>query len=110
MPGTIRGTTVVISTLANPNSIVEGYTFEDCRIVGPAVLVMVRNTTIGESRFDADPNGMFWENNAGQGVRITGAVGLQDCTFLRCTFQNIGIGGRPDELRRIRGEGFLPQR
>jgi hypothetical protein len=78
--------------------------FEDCDIIGPAVIWMIRawleDCTI---RDDGQTILLPLENE----VRAAGAIIVNDCRFLRCRFHNIGIAGSAEDLQQYRAR-FTP--
>jgi hypothetical protein len=87
--------TIRIADLTVVDDVIEGVTFENCNIVGPAVIVFLGAVTMRHSGFDGDPEGTFWDT--GEREHISGAVGLKDCTIVGCRFQRIGVAVRPGE-------------
>ncbi len=82
--------------------VVANRTFEDVRLLGPAV-VYVRNGAMIECQFNYDGNleSILWEIQPHRTV-ITGAIVLLDCTFRRCEFNGIGFAGEPNILAKMR--------
>ncbi len=76
-----------------------GYTFSNCRIIGPAVLVPVGRTTISHSDLGPSLEAIFWELNATRQA-VSGAIWVVDCTFSACAFVDIGFAG-PRELGEL---------
>jgi hypothetical protein len=77
--------------------VIEGCTFVDCRILGPAVVKITSGSFVGCS-FDGDADSLFWQLSPDQD-RIIGAIQLTDCHFGRCQFERIGFVDRNRELR-----------
>lgn len=77
----------------------EGFIFNDCQIIGPAVLMPVRDTHFNDCTFEAAE--VFTE--AEDGRPYFGVVGLVACTFERCRFERIGIHGPKDFVDQARG-------
>lgn len=91
---------LVAEAVRRGEQVIEGMTFIDCRIEGPAVLCPV-----GGVHFEACDLG-----NSGGDVRnlmlaplgpdkITGAIAFRNCTFRRCRFLAVGFTGSPDFLK-----------
>jgi hypothetical protein len=88
---------VRIADMADAEGIVSDHVFEDCNIVGPAVLIAVGDETeFLDCRFPAPPGAFLWE--VPTGVRKYGAVLLRRCIFRRCRF-GITIGLVTDRER-----------
>lgn len=87
----------------------DGKTFINCRLNGPAVIVPVfgcqfNNCNMGAPEGDMR-NLMFQPLGP---TRITGAIAFRDCVFEGCEFIGIGYTGVPEfleQLGAIEGEG-----
>jgi len=95
-----RDEVVRIAQLTVNTVILEGLTFQNCRIIGPAVLVPQGQTSLVHCGFDT-PNvdAVFWDIPPTRSF-VVGAIAIVDCTFSSCTFSQIGLGG-PPELRQM---------
>lgn len=92
-----RNQIVRISELTVNTIVLEGLTFQNCQIHGPAVLVPQGSGRMSHIRFDA-PGGVdsiFWEIPANR-TMVVGAIAVVNCTFSVCTFVGIGLAGGPD--------------
>jgi hypothetical protein len=93
-----RNETVRIAELTVVTDMLDNLRFENCQIIGPAVLVLLDHITMSNCSFDApDPNSMFWiipPDRPG----VVGAVGVVNCEFFSCQFQRVGFAG-PVELK-----------
>ncbi len=71
---------------------IRGKTFTDCRIQGPALVAVMGSTTFEGCNMGrvADPRSLTF---APKGPLLVGAIGLQDCTFIRCEFDMVGFTG-----------------
>jgi hypothetical protein len=80
--------------------IIEGFSFDGCHILGPAVLMLIGDKgSLMNCTFDADnPDGVFWQIAPEQEYFI-GCIGIKDCHFSRCTFKGIGIIDKGGALR-----------
>lgn len=87
-------------TMSAGKVLIEGRTFIDCRLEGPAVLLAA-----GGCHFDACDMGY-----SGGDIRnlllspvgpekVIGPIAFQNCTFRRCNFFAVGFTGSPDFLR-----------
>lgn len=93
-----RDEIVRIAELTVTTSVLESYTFQHCRIVGPAVLFAQGETSILHCSWNAPGiDAIFWEVPPTRTL-IVGAVAISNCTFSSCTFEGVGIAG-PRELR-----------
>ena len=83
----------------------ENYQFSNCRIIGPAVLVLLHHVEMLHCSWDAPGlEAVFWEIPQGRDY-VVGAVGIASCTFSNCRFEQIGIAGSP-ELREQIAQAF----
>ena len=78
----------------------EGYTFTECHIYGPAILVF-QNAVISNNRFDGPLDAILWEVPPSR-LSVIGAILAVDCTFSGCTFERIGFAGPPEFIRQMR--------
>ena len=98
-------TVVKIADLVDSRSLVEDRKFEDCEILGPAVLAPLNSVHFLNSSFDGTFGGIFREVPEGQ--LLVGVIGLQRVVFDRCKFTNIGIVAT-HEFITLAYEGFSP--
>jgi hypothetical protein len=76
--------------------------FEECEILGPAVLVPQGETRISDPIFvTPDLEAILWEIPTSR-QQILGAYQVIDCTFIRCRFVEIGLAGPPEAIQKIR--------
>jgi len=97
------GVPVRIATLpqlAN-SDVLDGFFFEGCQIIGPAVLAVLNNVTLTNNRFDGDLSALIWEVPISR-QSVIGAIGIQNCTFNNCTFTRIGLAGPPEFITKLR--------
>ena len=87
---------------AGPQSTIEGYTFNNCFVRGPAVIV-VQNDTFSNSTFQGDPEAMLWPILPPR-TSVIGAILVKDCTFERCVFSNVGFAGPPEFIESFRSQ------
>jgi len=86
-----RNMAVRLSDLAVTETVIRGVTFENCALLGPAVLVLLGASEITGCSLEGDPDGVFWEIPPERG-QVIGAIGLQDCHVVGCTFRFVGFG------------------
>jgi len=86
---------------AGGKEILEGYRFEGCRIVGPAVLALLVDNALESSTFDDHPDVVQWEADPDQ-VPNRGTIGLKDCQFVRCSFERVGLALLPNDSQLAR--------
>jgi hypothetical protein len=93
---------VYIAQEVDQSSIIEGRTFDQALIMGPAVLFPLGEVTFTDNLFDADPDALFIE--LPEGREVVGIIGLRDVTFSGCEFRNIALAGTPESVARFRAE------
>lgn len=84
--------------------VLRGFTFEGCKLLGPAVLVPVGP----DLTFDGNtlaPQG-FWE--VPQGRIYIGSIGIMECRFQGCDFSEIGLAGDRDFIDVFFQESIPP--
>jgi hypothetical protein len=103
--GRFRDEVVRIAELTVNSSTLQDLEFSNCRIIGPAVLVLLDNVTIAHCSWDAPGfDAIYWEVPPERGF-VVGAVGVARCTFSNCRFEQVGIAG-PAALRGQLERGF----
>lgn len=66
--------------------------FEDCLIIGPAVLGTINGATIEECNFDGEADEILWVIEPHRAF-IVGSIEVVQCEFLRCRFSMVGFAG-----------------
>jgi hypothetical protein len=92
-PGTreYRRDTVRITDLVVTDDFIEDVRFENCQIIGPAVLAPLQGCTFYACEFDSQgPDELFWIIPPERSSFI-GAIGLLRVEFYACRFQRIGL-------------------
>lgn len=80
---------IKIADEADINSMIVDTEYEDCLILGPAILASLEGGSVSGCTFDADPERLFLEVPIGK--TMVGVVGLRNVDFRRCRFQNVGF-------------------
>jgi hypothetical protein len=96
-----------ISDEVDENGLIEGQTYEDAVIVGPAIVVPLDDVTLDSNTWVIDPNGLFIEFPEGKSIQ--GAIGLRRVTIRRCELRNIAIAGTSDVIAQIRARFEFPE-
>ena len=87
---------------AGGGAILEGRSFTDCFIEGPAVMLVLEGTHF--DGVDFGPSGGDLRNilfRPLSGQRAIGAIPVRNCTFTNCRFHTLGITGSEDLLRML---------
>jgi len=72
--------------------VIRNKTFTDCVIEGPALVMPMGSTTFDSCNMGvaANPRSLMYKP---QGPLLVGAVGLENCSFVRCRMVQIGFTG-----------------
>ena len=91
---------LAVHTLNAGKTAIEGKTFTDCVIEGPAVVASLGGTTFESCVMGAarDANSLLFTP---RGPRLVGVIGLKDCPFVRCRFVQIGYTGADEHLDEL---------
>ena len=87
---------------AGGGAILEGRTFTDCFIEGPAVMLVLEGTHFEGVNFGptgGDLRNVLFRPMSGQ--RAIGAIPVRNCTFRNCQFHTLGITGGEDLLKML---------
>lgn len=85
------------SMQAGGGALIEGRTFVECTIEGPAVMLVLENVFFDRTNFGptgGDMRNMLFRPLGDMGI---GAIPVRNCTFTNCRFLTLGITGN-DEL------------
>jgi hypothetical protein len=98
----IRREPVRIADLAARNNVIADQTFEDQVIVGPAVLVPIGPVNIEECTLPGPVERFIWILPP---QRVFGPIGIQNCTFRRCTFlPSVGFAANAAFREKVIGD------
>lgn len=84
--------------------IIRDKTFEDCEIIGPAVVHLGPHTMIVETGFDGDLASLAYEVRGTRGA--IGVIRLEDCVIRRCRMRGIGFMGQGIAKALAKGTGM----
>ena len=93
-----RHEVIRITEMATVDDVLRELVFEDCEIVGPAVLAIMDRNQMRECRLDAGEQ--LWDVPMQRGY--VGAIGLVACLFERCYFRRVGFIGAPETMAQFR--------
>lgn len=97
-----RSQVVRITDLAVTADLVEGVKFENCQIVGPAVLALLDGVVVQGCSFDGTLDGILWE--VAPETLVHGAIGLKNVEFYGCSFSRIGFAVLPELAEQFRSD------
>ena len=83
------------------NQLLADKTFDNCRIHGPIVLYVITGSILS-CIFNGDRESMFIVTS---NQRVDGVLGIQDCTFVNCTFDKVSFIGPQDQIDQLK-QGF----
>jgi hypothetical protein len=86
---------------AGDAGVIEGFHFKNCRVKGPAVLLMQDKSGLIDNEFDGDPESILWEIPPDR-ERVVGAILVKNSTFEDCAFVNVGLAGPSEFVLRMR--------
>jgi hypothetical protein len=104
----VKDRTVVISDIPKDMralNVIRGRVFEDCTVVGPAVVYFGEGTFVKGFDFEDSGNveNVLWPVKASKGrYEKVGAIGFESCQFINCHFTGVGIAGPRDLLDRLK--------
>ena len=91
---------VYLCELARDTNVLEGYTFEGCRIRGPAVMLFLGDVKFSQCTFEhrdfifeIEPNRSFF-----------GMIGIKKISFEGCEFDRIGLAGSREFVGKFKKE------
>jgi len=87
---------------AGGGGVIEGRTFNECVIEGPAVMLVLEGVRFDGTNFGAtggDLRNMLFRPLSGS--MAIGAIPVRDCTFKNCQFVTLGITGSDDLLQML---------
>lgn len=84
-------------TKDQPTDMLDGYTFKNCVLRGPGVLLVVGKNTFGGCSFDSAD--AFFSVDVDR--NYFGMVGAINCEFIDTRFERLGIAGHQDFVSRM---------
>lgn len=82
---------------------IDGKTFTDCVIEGPAVMAVMSGTTFDNCAMGAttDIRNLLYRPLSTS--KLAGVIGMGNCRFLRCRFVQVGFTGADSLLEELQG-------
>jgi hypothetical protein len=87
---------------AGGGAVIEGRTFSDCYIEGPAVMLVLDGNQFEGTNFGptgGDMRAMLFRPLSGKSA--IGAIPVRNCVFRNCQFHTLGITGSDDLLQML---------
>ena len=88
--------------LRSGQTVIENRTFTNCRIEGPAVVVVLEGVNFDSTDFGytgGDVGKIVWRTESRTGV--VGAIPIRNCEFKNCSFFAVGYTGPEPFLQQI---------
>lgn len=82
---------------------IEGKTFTDCVIEGPALMAVMNGTTFDSCAMGTTTDVKNLLYRPLSTTKLAGVVGMSNCRFLRCRFVQVGFTGSDDLLDQLEG-------
>lgn len=86
---------------------IDGKTFTDCVIEGPAVMAVMTGTVFDSCAMGATTDVRNLLYRPLSTTKLAGVIGLANCRFVRCRFVQVGFTGSDDLLEQLQG-GIKP--
>jgi hypothetical protein len=75
--------------------LLDGFEFDNCTVLGPAVLAVLDNVTMTYNSFEGDFSSILWEVPVSR-TMVIGAIGIRNSAFKNCRFEGVGLAGPPE--------------
>lgn len=84
-------------------TVIEGKTFTDCLIEGPAVMAVMNGTVFDSCAMGttSDMRNLLYRPVSRQ--KLAGVIGVSNCRFVRCRFAQVGFTGSDELLDELAG-------
>ena len=84
-------------------TVIDGKTFTDCLIEGPAVMAVMNGTTFDSCAMGAtsDMRNLLYRPVSRE--KLAGVIGMSNCRFVRCRFAQVGFTGSDELLEELAG-------
>lgn len=80
---------------------IDGKTFTDCVIEGPAVMAVMNGTTFDNCAMGTTTDVKNLLYRPLSTTKLAGVVGMANCRFVRCRFVQVGFTGSDDLLEQL---------
>jgi hypothetical protein len=101
----VRGKYVRIADFADGNNFINGRTFEDCWIYGPAVLYLRNNNDTRNIVFEGPISQIFYGvDSTSQAGTQSGVITVDESRFYRSHFVKVSFIGSADAIDKLEGK------
>lgn len=92
-----------LATVEGVNYTIDGSTFRNCTVRGPAVVTLIRTSaSSGEVSIPhQDPKTVVIAAEEGRDVIPVGVVAIRDCTFDGCKFEGVTFFGPAEHMEQL---------
>ena len=80
---------------------IDGKTFTDCVIEGPAIMAVMNGTTFDNCAMGTTTDVRNLLYRPLSTTKLAGVVGMANCRFVRCRFVQVGFTGSDDLLEQL---------
>jgi len=82
---------------------IDGKTFTECVIEGPAVMAVMNGTTFDNCAMGTTTDVRNLLYRPMSTTKLAGVIGMANCRFVRCQFVQVGFTGSDDLLEQLQG-------
>lgn len=100
----LKNTAFQIALFVSDGSTINGWTFEDCVVYGPAILDSTHGTYVEKPSWGTSDLEYFLKVVEEPAYLGTGVIRLKNCTFRRCLFVHTKLFATPEQVERIKME------
>lgn len=86
---------VRLADLAIVDTMLDGYEFNDCLLMGPAVVILTGEIEMDGINIGGDVQSVFWLIEPGRSL-IVGGIAFTNSKFIDVRFQGVGFAGHED--------------
>ena len=86
---------------------IDGKTFTDCLIEGPAVMAVMNGTTFDSCAMGTTSDAKTLLYRPLSDTKMSGVIGMANCKFVRCRFFQVGFTGMDSLLDEL-AESIMP--
>lgn len=102
---TITGGTYRLVDIVDSSNVVRDLVATDVTFYGPAVLLIGGSVIDGDNLYEdvvwthgeGGTEALIWEVDPIR-EKVIGAIGVANCEFIRCSFIDVGVAGKPDDI------------
>jgi hypothetical protein len=104
-PKTHEREPIRLCELVAGDGVLDGHTFVECHIKGPAILALLGEPVLTDCDFGGDASQILWEVDTKTRPSVVGVIVADHCTFVGCVFEGVGFAGDHELIELIRTSG-----